>query len=263
MTSITWKAKPCLLRWGLIALFWLLLWQIGAWRLNQPLLLPSPLQVGRRLGELAVTLPFWQSIAFSLRRIVAGFLLGFFSAALLAVAGYFLPPLASLLAPPLAIIKSTPVASFIVLALLWLPSPWLSAFIAFLMVLPLCYENLLAGLKSADPLLLEMGKVYAFTPFQVFRYIYLPALVPYALAAVRTGLGFAWKAGIAGEVLAIPTGAMGTQLHTAKVTLETTDLFAWTAAIILLSLALEKGAVALVKCLSRRYTPPKKEDMSC
>ena len=124
-------------------------------------------------------------------------------------------------------------------------------------------EFLLEGLKSADPLLLEMGKVYAFTPFQVFRYIYLPALVPYALAAVRTGLGFAWKAGIAGEVLAIPTGAMGTQLHTAKVTLETTDLFAWTAAIILLSLALEKGAVALVKCLSRRYTPPKKENMSC
>ena len=108
-----------------------------------------------------------------------------------------------------------------------------------------------------------MGKVYAFTPFQVFRYIYLPALVPYALAAVRTGLGFAWKAGIAGEVLAIPMGAMGTQLHTAKVTLETTDLFAWTAAIILLSLILEKGAVALVKCLSRRYTPPKKENTPC
>ena len=104
MTSITWKAKPRLLRWGLVALFWLLLWQIGAWRLNQPLLLPSPLQVGRRLGELAVTLPFWQSIAFSLRRIVAGFLLGFFSAALLAVAGFFLPPLASLLAPPLPIL---------------------------------------------------------------------------------------------------------------------------------------------------------------
>ena len=68
---------------------------------------------------------------------------------------------------------------------------------------------------------------------------------------------------LAGEVLAIPMGAMGTQLHTAKVTLETTDLFAWTAAIILLSLILEKGAVALVKCLSRRYTPPKKENTPC
>lgn len=246
MISTT-RAKPPSrgARW-LAAGFWLCLWQgLASW-LGHPLLLPSPLAVLARLGQLAVTAPFWRTIAYSLLRILGGFGLGLCVGALLAALATRFRVLEALLAAPMAIIKSTPVASFIILALVWLPSPYLSLFIAFLMVLPLVYANVAQGLRSADPHLLEMAAVYHLPPRAVLRHVYLPAALPYCLAAVRSSLGFAWKAGIAGEVLAIPAGAMGTQLYNAKVYLETPDLFAWTAVIVLLSILLERLVVKLI-----------------
>ncbi len=147
---------------------------------------------------------------------------------------------------PLALIKAAPVTSFIILALVWLPARRLSLFIAFLMTVPLAYENSFQGLAAADPLLLEMAQVFRLPRRQVFRQIYLPALAPYGLSALRTGLGFAWKAGAAAEALAVSAGTIGGQLYNAKVALETVDLFAWTTAIILLSLAMEKAVSALL-----------------
>lgn len=243
----------------LAAAFWLCLWQVLAMRLDLPLLLPSPLAVALRLGQLAATGAFWRTIAYSLLRILGGFGLGLCCGGLLAGLGARFGAVEALLAAPMAIIKSTPVASFIILALVWLPSPALSLFIAFLMVLPLVYENVSQGLHSADPQLLQMAAVYHLPPRAVLHHIYLPAALPYCLAAVRSSLGFAWKAGIAGEVLAIPAGAVGTQLYNAKVTLETPDLFAWTAVIVLLSMLLERVVVAVID----RLTAPaalRKED---
>ena len=160
------------------AAFWLLLWHLAASRLALPLLLPSPAAVLCRLGELAVTGAFWQTIAYSLLRILAGFGLGLVCGCLLALLAFFCRPAEALCRVPLGIIKSTPVASFIILALVWLPSPSLSLFISFLMVLPLVYENLFQGLCSADPQLLQMARVFRLSKGSVLRHIYWPAALP-------------------------------------------------------------------------------------
>lgn len=246
MISITRGSKPGWKARLAGAAVWLVLWQLAAWRLDLPLLLPSPAAVLGRLARLAGQGQFWLTIGRSLAHILAGFGLGLAAGGILAAAAFCSKALQALAQPPLALIKAAPVASFIILALVWLPSRRLSLFIAFLMTTPLAYENLFQGLAAADPLLLEMARVYHFSRRQVLRHIYLPALRPYGLAAVRAGLGFAWKAGVAGEVLAVASGTIGGQLYQAKVTLETTDLFAWTAAIILLSLMLEGLAAALL-----------------
>ena len=116
------------------------------------------------------------------------------------------------------------------------------------------------GIAAADPLLLEMARVYRFSRKALFRAVYLPALLPPFLSAARVGLGFAWKAGIAGEVIAIASGSMGYRLYTAKTTLATVDLFAWTGFIILLSCLLERGMVALMDLGTARLAPePGKE----
>lgn len=228
-------------------LFWLILWQLAASAVALPLLLPTPLAVGGRLASLAVTAPFWRSIGYSLLRILGGFSGGLVCGALLAALAFALPWVKAVVDLPMAVIKTAPVASFIILALVWISGSHLSLFISFLMVLPLVYGNILQGLQSADPQLLEMAQVFRFSVFQVWRSIYLPAALPSFYAALKTALGFAWKSGIAGEVLAIPSGALGTQLYQAKVALETTDLFAWTAVIILLSMLLEKAFLRFLK----------------
>lgn len=246
MSSITRGNKPGWKAWLLAAATWLFVWSLASWRLDLPLLLPGPGAVFRRLAQLAGQGFFWESVCRSLGHILGGFVLGLAVGGGLAAAAFVCRFVRALVQLPLALVKAAPVTSFVILALVWLPSRRLSLFIAFLMTTPLAYENIVQGLAAADPLLLEMAQVYRFSRRQVFRHIYLPVLRPYGLAALRAGLGFAWKAGAAAEALAVSAGTIGGQLYNAKVALETVDLFAWTAAIILLSLAMEKGAAALI-----------------
>ena len=69
-----------------------------------------------------------------------------------------------LIAPVIAVVKSTPVASFIILCLIWIPSRNLSVFISFLMVLPVIYTNILEGIRQTDSKILEMAKVFQVNP---------------------------------------------------------------------------------------------------
>ncbi|MFR8023128.1 ABC transporter permease [Eisenbergiella massiliensis] len=145
-----------------------------------------------------------------------------------------------LLAPAMAAIKAVPVASFIILVLIWVPSRNLSVVISFLMVLPVIYTNVLGGILSTDRKLLEMAQVFRIPLFRRIRYIYLSQLLPYLRTGFSLSLGLCWKAGVAAEVIGIPKGSIGEKLYEAKVYLETPDLFSWTLVIVLISVIFEK-----------------------
>lgn len=233
-----------------VPVLWLLLWQAAATAVGEELLLPAPLPVLSRMVRMPFRWEFWASCGHSLGRILLGFLLGTAAGCALAAACAVLSPARSFLSPAMAAVKATPVASFVILALVWIRGANLSVFISFLMVLPLVWQNVSQGIQAADPALLEMAAVYRLSRRAKIRAVYLPAALPYFLSALKVGLGFAWKAGIAGEVIAIAPGSIGLELYQAKTYLEMPDLFAWTGYIILLSVALERGMVALLGCLS-------------
>ena len=222
-----------------IIFLWIIIWQGCYMLVGEDLLLASPAAVFSRILRLAGTLSFWNTIRWTLSRILCGFFLGLVFGTLAAFAAAKFRWLDAFLSLPMNVIKSTPVASFVILALVWIDGRNLSIFIAFLMVLPIVWYNVRAGIRSVDSKLLEMAAVFRVGRLEIFRKITLPAVLPHFLSAVKTGLGFSWKAGIAGEVLAIPANAIGTRLYNAKVYWETTDLFAWTIVIILLSMVLE------------------------
>ena len=239
------------LRLGAVAV-WLLLWQLASMAVGLPLLLPSPLAVLLRLGQLCTGADFWLTVASSLLRILLGFLLGvLFGTALAGLCWRF--RLIDVLARQLlGVLKSTPVASFIILALVWVKTTWLATVISFIMVLPLIYANVREGIDSADRQLLEMAQVFRLSRRKTFRYCYLPAILPFFLSAVSSALGFAWKSGIAAEVLGRPARAIGSQIYDSKIYLETPDLFAWTLVVILLSVLLERLAVRFVRWAGKR-----------
>ena len=159
----------------------------------------------------------------------------------------------ALLAPVLHIVRAAPVASFIILALVWFRTDVLPLFIAFLMVVPVVWANVEKGIRATDPTLLEMARVYRFGRLKTLLRVQLPSVMPYFLAACTTGLGFAWKSGIAAEVICRPGLSIGRQLQDAKIYLETPEVFAWTATVVALSILLEKGLLRLAKRLGRRY----------
>ena len=240
--------------WAVV--FWLLVWQLGSMVLDRTmqvnLLLPSPVTALLRLGELALTAAFWQSVGQSFLRIIGGFLLSCFAASLLAIPASRWNRVRELMGPLVATIKAVPVASFIILALFWLNSRSLALFISFLMVFPPVYLNVLEGIRQTDKKLLEMARVFRVPLWRRIRGIYLPAVMPYFRTAVSLGLGLCWKAGVAAEVIGLPTGSVGEQLYNAKVYFMTGDLFAWTAVIVVVSVLFEKLFLRLVDCVVRK-----------
>lgn len=226
--------------------FWLGVWQLFAFLVDRhvqgrgnELLLPYPITVARALVRLAGSGTFWVTAAASLGRILLGLAAGTGLGVLLAWAVYRSPWADRLLSPALRVIRATPVASFILLVLLWTGKNAVPAIISGLMVLPVVWANLVRGLGETDPKLLELARAYRFSRWKTARLIYLPSLRPYFLSAVTTALGLAWKSGVAAEVLCIPRAAIGTRIYESKLYLEIPDLFAWTAVVVALSLLLE------------------------
>ena len=199
-------------RGALTLAFWLAVWAVLALLVHRELLLPAPWTVVRRLCELAATGAFWRITAVSIGRVLRGVAGAVVLGVALAAACTISKTADALLRPLMTVVKSTPVASFVVLALIWIARDWLP----------------------------ELARVYGWPRGRVLRRIYVPSVRPHFLAALRSGLGFGWKAGIAAEVLTVPHSAIGRMIYESKLYLQTTDLFAWTLAVILLSVGLER-----------------------
>ena len=110
------KTKKRLL-YGAAVVFWLVVWQLAAMAIGQEVFLVSPIQALGTLLELLPQPEFWQRIGFSAGRILLGFLLGAVSSVVLAVAAERWAWVEALLSPVMQLVKATPVASFIILAL--------------------------------------------------------------------------------------------------------------------------------------------------
>ena len=225
----------------------LAVWQIVAMTVKLQVLLVSPLNVIARLGTIWLETGFWSAVFFSLLRIVAGFMLAFFVGILLAVAAGRFPALETLLWPYVITIKSVPVASFIIISIIWLSSDRLVVFISFLMVFPVIYSNVLQGMKSTDAKLLEMASLYRVPWTKKLIYIYLPNIKPYLIAACSISLGMSWKAGIAAEVIGVVNGSIGEMLYESKIYYLISDLFAWTVIVVIISVLFEKTFLFLIK----------------
>jgi len=240
---------------------WIAIWQIAYMMIGQEILMVSPVQVLGKILTLGASGDFWLSVGGSILRISGGYLIALGIGSVLAVLTSFIPAMDAFFRPMISIIKATPVASFIMLALVWIVTGQVPVFTSFLMVLPIVWGNVTQGIRNADRRLLEMASVFRLRQGLRLKRIYLPSLMPYFMAAATTGMGLAWKAGIAAEVLCRPEFSIGRALYNSKIYLETMDLFAWTAVVIALSILLERGFVRLVSLAGRRYNVPGGKEM--
>ena len=233
-----------------IVLVWLFLWQIASVWLGHELLLVSPLRTAETLLGLMQHADYWMSIGMSLYRIMLGFALAFVFGTILAFLAWKFHVVHNFWAPMISVMKATPVASFIILALLWVGSEHISTLCSFVMGMPIIYSNMYHGLFSIDKKLLEVGQIFQMSRKRQITDIYIPSLKPHLQAAIMVGIGFCWKSGVAAEVIGLANNTIGVHLYNAKVYLETPGLFAWTATIIILSVSIEK---LLVKLLQRMW----------
>ena len=246
--------KPVWVQRAAAVLFWLAVWQCAAMAVGQEVFLVSPVAALRALVQLLPTADFWGRVWFSSGRILLGFGLGAGCSVLLAAASAKIRWVDILLSPLMQLVKATPVASFIILALVWVRGRSLSILISFLMVLPVLYGAVRTGIQSTDPQLLEMARVFRLPRMRRLRAIWLPAVLPAFHQGCSVALGICWKSGVAAEVIGLPDGSIGDALYRAKITLSTGDLFAWTFVIICVSALFEKLFLAILDRAVKRVT---------
>ena len=226
-------------KWIIIA-GWVICWQLLAMAVDNGILLAGPLETAQRLVSLLGGGGFFLTVGKSLLRMAIGFTAGFLAAVLLAAGSRRFPLLEEALAPVTALLKAVPVASFVVLLLVWWGSSFLAVAVCFLVVLPNLYVNTLEGLKSADSRMLEMARVFRMPVWNRFFYIYRPALRPFLDSGMKISLGMCWKSGVAAEVIGMPDFSIGGRIYLSKVYLDTAGVLAWTAVVIVLSVLFEK-----------------------
>lgn len=245
------KLKKTILKASAIA-FWIAVWGALAHVVNSELIICSPLTALKRLFALVRTAEFRSAVAFSSIRILTGFFAALALGIVLAAVSSRISAVKILLEPITSVIKATPVASFIILAIIWFGSRNLSMFISFLMVFPVIYLNVLKGIESADKSLSEMAEVFRISRPKRLVYIYFPQILPFLSSGCSVALGLCWKSGVAAEVIGISGGSIGEKLYKAKLYFETGDLLAWTAVIIAVSAIFEKLFMALLGLIKKK-----------
>ena len=223
-----------------VLVFYLALWACLAARIDQPLLLPAPGDVFARLLALLPDPMLYRTLLGTLLRTLAAYALGVLGAVALGTLCLRFRTADLLLSPLLSAVRATPVTSFIVLALVWLSSSRVPVLTGFLMTLPVVCSAFMQAVRSIDPKLLEMARMYRFGCRKTLENVYLPAVMPAFISSCLAAIGLCWKAVVAAEVIGVPKLAVGSRLYEAKIYLETDSLLAWTIMVVLLSVLLEQ-----------------------
>ena len=224
-------------------LFWILIWQIGAMILDKPYFLPDFFSTIGILATFLLTPNFYYVVLLSLLRVMLGLTFGVLLGAIFAFLSHHFAFVKSLVSTLMSVIKSTPVASFIIILWILLDGSILAIFVAVLMVMPIVWQNLLDGYSSIEPRLSELCTAYEFSSFKRFKLLTLPALLKYFWPALITASGLAWKSEIAAEIIAYTKNSIGQMINDAKYNNyenQADEVFAWTLAVIIISVLLEK-----------------------
>lgn len=234
-----------------VLLFWLGVWQGVYMLVKEEILVVSPLQVADKIIALIKETAFWKTVAMTFLRIIGGYVSGVIFGVLFSCLMSASRVMKELLSPLLSLAKAVPVASFIILALVWIKKDYVPVFITFLIVLPIVCANVTEGISSVDRVHLEVARVYKLGFFGTVRAVYFHSILPSFAAAATTSLGLAWKSGVAAEVIAMPQMSVGYNLYRSKINIETADLFAWTFVVVILSVILEKLIKKLIVKISK------------
>ena len=237
----------------LISIFWLGIWEIASLIIGRPLFFPSPVDVCIRFFELLVTKEFFIGILFSLGRVGLGIIIAIILGFISGIFCSFCHTAYEIIFPLISVIKSTPVASFIILIWIFIGNNATPIVISALMVFPIVFSNIYQGMKNVDTGLLEVSKIYKIPRKRIIKSLYVPTIAPYFTSALLSSIGLGWKAGIAAEVLCTPIKSIGKAIFESKIYFEYVDLFAWTAAVIVLSLIFEVLLTKLLKKMLSRY----------
>ena len=235
------------IRTTLIVLIWLVIWQVLALVVNNSILLSGPVDTVKALITLGADPSFYLSVGITVGKILLGFLIGMLLGSVLSVLSYRFTIVKDFFSPFVSVIKSIPIVSFIIIALIWAGSANVTIIVSAIISFPIFYKNILEGLLVTDPKMLELAKVYQMKTSKKIRYIFLPSVSSHIRSAVSLAIGMAFRGGITAEVVGQPLKSIGNGLYRSKINLATSEMLAWTLVAVLSAFLIEKLISFIVK----------------
>ncbi|MEG0378084.1 MAG: ABC transporter permease subunit [Eubacterium sp.] len=231
----------------LAVLFWLLIWELASYSVDNTLVLPSPVTTILGLPGVVMSKAFAADLGMTLFRVFGGVLISILAGILLGVLSGLNKALYTLMEPFIVMTRTLPVVSISILINLWVKSSYVPLVVTFLVCFPVTFTNVVEGIWNTDAKLLEMAKVYDVPFMKTLKNIYLPAIRPYCVSAVMSVIGMGWRSTVTAEVLANALPSVGMNLYYSKIYLETETLFSWTLIIVICSFLIEKMTIYFLK----------------
>lgn len=226
------------------------IWGIGS--LGAPaFILPSPARVFGVWTKLVVTPGFWADFGITFYRIAMGFA---FATVVGVVLGLLLGAsrlLGDFFQPLLVVINTVSSSIWAIFALIWFGlSNWSTIFVVFMTAMPLILTNVWQGTSTVNREFIELAQTFRMSRLQVLLKIYLPTIMPQFFAGARLAFGFGARVSIVAEALGASSG-IGYRLRQAADLVQTDQVFAWTATLVILMIFIE--AVLLKPLESRLF----------
>lgn len=237
-----------------------LAWQFFAVTADMPELVPSVPSLWDTLKKLVGTSGFYLSLFSTIIRGIIGLFFSLAGAIIVSVLFSKKEWLYELFRPLLAVMRSVPVISFILLALIFLDPESIPILIAFLTMFPLLAENLTKGIRNQRKELTIMGRLFRISPLNRLTQIIYPQLKPFLYSGLASAVGFGWRAIIMGEVLAQCQWGIGGEMKRAQLFIAVPQLIAWTVIAILISFLFDKGICGMSKLNFPVYFSSKRSD---
>jgi NitT/TauT family transport system permease protein len=226
-----------------VALIWFWEWSVGYWQVKK-FILPAPSAIADALATEwkawvnGGTQTLFNSALATLKTTGTAFALAALSGVALAALFAASRLAEAMLSPYAVILQVTPVVAIAPLVIIWvkLDNAWLAVLIlAWIVAFFPVLANATAGLKSADPNLKDLFRLYRAGPLQTFRRLLLPSALPYLLAGLKTAGGLALIGAVVAEFAAASgtSGGLAWRIIEAGNRLQTPKMF---AALILLAI---------------------------
>ncbi len=219
----------------------ILIWEIIALTVGSRNILPGPWFTFKTLTVLVSDPSFYRSLIITILRGLIGFSFAMIISLLIGIPSGLNKKVESFFSPFLVTIRSTPVISIILLAIIWLRVDHVPVFIGFLTMFPILTTNLSAGIKEVDKGLIEMSRIYRVKTWRIFLDVFVPSLYPFLISGLLTAVGFGWRAVIIGEVLSQPKFGIGSMMQDAQSYLLVAELISWTLVAVLIGFIFEKS----------------------
>lgn len=212
----------------------LIIWFISSLVIDNNIILPKLDAVILALKKLILSKNTYTIILMTLLRVIVTLILSFIITTILVMMSIKNIKLYYIIKPCISLMKSLPVVSIIIVALIIIGHELSPILITSLVVIPLMFEAMYNGLTTIDKNILDEIKMISNVNFLVIRKLFLPLILPFILTSFLQSFGLGLKVMIMAEFICQPQIGMGRTMLYEKQYLELANIFAWTIIIIAL-----------------------------